>query len=89
MLEFDPSVFDSPSVPPRRSAPAIDIPLSKPRRHSHVDDVMADLGSIDFAHLDAIGEDCGIDVPLPGEERGRKRRSSIDIPVDDRKGAKR
>ena len=89
MLEFDPSVFDSPSVPPRRSAPAIDIPLSKPRRHSHVDDVMADLGSIDFAHLDTIGEDCGIDVPLPGEERGRKRRSSIDIPVDDRKGAKR
>ena len=62
---------------------------------------MADLGSIDFAHLDTIGEDCGIDVPLPGEECGRKRRSSIDIPVgdtrrssidipiDNRKGAKR
>lgn len=102
MLEFDPSVFDdTPVSPARRSPSAIDIPLSEPRRHSHVDDVMADLGSIDFAHLDTIGEDCGIDVPLPGEECGRKRRSSIDIPVgdtrrssidipiDNRKGAKR
>lgn len=76
MMEFDPSVFDD--IPPRRSE--IDIPLPEtrqsPRRpRDHVDDVMRDLSSLDF-----LGEDCGIDVPLPGDTP--RRRSSIDIPID-------
>lgn len=77
MMEFDPSVFDD--IPPRQSQ--IDIPLPENRQNSkrprdHVDDVMLDLASLDF-----LGEDYGIDVPLPDDIGGR--RASIDIPIDD------
>ena len=75
--EFDPSVFDD--VPPRASS--IDIPLPESKSRDRVDDVMRDLSRLDFS-----GEDCGIDVPLPGEER---RRSSIDIPIGNSKGGRR
>lgn len=76
MMEFDPSVFDEPED-------SIDIPIpeSAPKKHhAPTADFLLDLSS-----LDRIGEDCGIDVPLPGE----KRPSSIDIPIGQRKGGLR
>ena len=78
MMEFDPSVFDE--APPRASS--IDIPLPEGQnnaRRDRVDDIMRDLGRLDLG-----GEECGIDVPLPGEKRNR---SSIDIPIG--KGGRR
>lgn len=76
MMEFDPSVFDEPED-------SIDIPIpesTSKRHHVPTADFLLDLSS-----LDRIGEDCGIDVPLPGE----KRPSSIDIPIGQRKGGLR
>ena len=73
MMEFDPSVFDEePERPASTSAPRKQPPAS--REHDRVDDFLLDLG-----HLDFLGEDCGIDVPLPGDG---KKSSSIDIPLD-------
>ena len=77
MMEFDPSVFDETpaAVPPPRRRPAPE------RRHDRVDDFLLDLD-----HLDFWGEDCGIDVPLPGDH---KPSSSIDIPIGTDKGGRR
>ena len=80
MLEFDPSVFDSipPMEAPRRSAPR------RTQEHDRVDDFLLDLDA-----LDLMGEECGIDVPLP-DDRPPSRRSSIDIPLQgDRRGGRR
>ena len=75
MMEFDPSVFDD--IPPRNSKS--DSPFLEPDRASQrrgdTEDFFLDLSS-----LDALGEDCGIDVPLPDSQ---PPRSSIDIPIDD------
>ncbi len=94
MMEFDPSVFDSIPVKDCR----IDIPIpeepSSIRKRDRVDEFMSDLANLDF-----MGEDCGIDVPLP-DNAGHSssidipiddtpRRSSIDIPIGRRKGGRR
>ena len=76
MIEFDPSVFDeapAAASPRRRPAPE--------RPHDRVDDFLLDLD-----HLDFWGEDCGIDVPLPGDG---SPSSSIDIPIGTDKGGRR
>lgn len=76
MMEFDPSVFDeapAAASPRRRPAPE--------RPHDRVDDFLLDLD-----HLDFWGEDCGIDVPLPGDG---SPSSSIDIPIGTDKGGRR
>lgn len=76
MMEFDPSVFDeAPAAAPPRRRPAPERP------HDRVDDFLLDLD-----HLDFWGEDCGIDVPLPGDG---SPSSSIDIPIGTDKGGRR
>ena len=76
MIEFDPSVFDeAPAAAPPRRRPAPERP------HDRVDDFLLDLD-----HLDFWGEDCGIDVPLPGDG---SPSSSIDIPIGTDKGGRR
>ncbi len=76
MLEFDPSVFDSIPEQDCRINPPISKKTAPSRKRDRVDEFMLDL-----EHLDFMGEDCGIDVPLPND--ARRSTSSIDIPIDD------
>ena len=76
MLEFDPSVFDSIPEQDCRINPPISKKTAPSRKRDRVDEFMLDL-----EHLDFMGEDCGIDVPLPNDVR--RSTSSIDIPIDD------
>ena len=92
MMEFDPSVFDDEPAP-GESTINIPLPEDRPRRTAVRGRGDGDGRMLDLSSLDLLGEDCGIDVPLPGEGRRRAdidipisgggRRSSIDIPLDD------
>ncbi len=92
MMEFDPSVFDDEPAP-GESTINIPLPEDRPRRAAVRGRGDGDGRMLDLSSLDLLGEDCGIDVPLPGEGRRRAdidipisgggRRSSIDIPLDD------
>ena len=86
MMEFDPSVFDD-GGPASGSTIAVPLPDGPARREHRGSSGLA----LDLARLDLLGEDCGIDVPLPESPRsassidipldGNRKRSSIDIPV--------